>query len=94
MDFGEDTELTVLKQNLQMPPTNANDEYLKVLLKQAASLMTREGIVDDDSFDYYMAKIDYAAFLFRKRASKDNTLAMPRSLRYELNNILLSQKGR
>ena len=44
MDFGEDTELTVLKQNLQMPPTNANDEYLKVLLKQAASLMTREGI--------------------------------------------------
>lgn len=94
MDFGEDTELTVLKQNLQMPPTNANDEYLKVLLKQAASLMTREGIVDDDSFDYYMAKIDYAAFLFRKRASKDNTLAMPKSLRYELNNILWSQKGR
>lgn len=94
MDFGEDTELTVLKQNLQMPPTNANDEYLKVLLKQAASLMTREGIVDDDSFDYYMAKIDYAAFLFRKRASKDDTLAMPRSLRYELNNILWSQKGR
>lgn len=94
MDFGEDTELTVLKQNLQMPPTNANNEYLKVLLKQAASLMTREGIVDDDSFDYYMAKIDYAAFLFRKRASKDNTLAMPRSLRYELNNILWSQKGK
>nr|DAK08534.1 MAG TPA: Head Tail Connector Protein [Caudoviricetes sp.] len=90
MDFGEDTELTVLKQNLQMPQTNANDEYLKVLLKQAASLMTREGIVDDDSFDYYMAKIDYAAFLFRKRAS----IAMPRSLRYELNNILWSQKGR
>mgnify|MGYP004651972839 FL=1 len=94
MDFGEDTELTVLKQNLQMPPTNANNEYLKVLLKQAASLMTREGIVDDDSFDYYMAKIDYAAFLFRKRANKDSSLAMPRSLRYELNNILWSQKGR
>lgn len=94
MDFGEDTELTVLKQNLQMHQTNANDEYLKMLLKQAASLMTREGIVDDDSFDYYMVKIDYAAFLFRKRANKDNTLAMPRSLRYELNNILLSQKGR
>lgn len=94
MDFGEDTELTVLKQNLQMPPTNANDVYLKALLKQAASLMTREGIVDDDSFDYYMAKIDYAAFLFRKRANKDSSLAMPRSLRYELNNILWSQKGR
>lgn len=94
MDFGEDTELTVLKQNLQMPPTNANDEYLKMLLKQASSLMTREGIVDDDSFDYYMAKIDYAAFLFRKRANKDSPLAMSRSLRYELNNILWSQKGR
>nr|DAT34228.1 MAG TPA: Head Tail Connector Protein [Caudoviricetes sp.] len=94
MDFGEDTELTVLKQNLQMPQTNANDEYLKVLLKQAVSLMAREGIVDDDSFDYYMAKIDYAAFLFRKRSNKDSPLAMPRSLRYELNNILWSQKGR
>ncbi len=35
MDFGEDTELTVLKQNLQMPQTNANDEYLKMLLKQS-----------------------------------------------------------
>ncbi len=32
------------------------------------------------------------AFLFRKRANKDNPLAMPKSLRYELNNILWSQK--
>ena len=68
MDFGEDTELTVLKQNLQMPQTNANDEYLKMLLKQVASLMTREGIVDDDSFDYYMAKIDYAKILIQKKS--------------------------
>lgn len=85
----ETTQLLVLKQNLQQL-TNANDEYLKTSLKHAESLMTREGIKDDESYDYIMAKIDYAAFLFRKRANSN--IKMPLHLRYELNNILMSQK--
>ena len=81
-------KLSVLKNNLQLL-TDSQDLYLKELLKQAESLMKREGIVNDGTNDYDMAVVDYAAFLFRKRA---NEMKMPRHLRYELNNILFSQK--
>lgn len=83
--------LEILKLNLQKL-TSADDKYLEILIKQAKALMTREGITDDKTNDYSMAVIDYAAFLFRKRASKE--MMMPRSLRLELNNILFSQKSR
>lgn len=52
--------------------------------------MYREGIIDDGTMDYDMALIDYASFLFRKR--NDKNMAMSRFLRYELNNLLFSQK--
>ena len=81
----------ILKLNLHKL-TSADDKYLEILIKQAKALMTREGITDDKTNDYSMAVIDYAAFLFRKRASKE--MMMPRSLRLELNNILFSQKSR
>lgn len=83
--------LEILKLNLQKL-TSADDKYLETLIKQAKALMTREGITDDQTNDYSMAVVDYAAFLFRKRASKE--MMMPRSLRLELNNILFSQKSR
>ena len=83
--------LELLKLNLQKM-TSADDNYLEKLIQQAKALMTREGIVDDKTDDYAMAVIDYAAFLFRKRASKE--MIMPRSLRLELNNILFSQKSK
>lgn len=83
--------LEILKFNLQKL-TSADDKYLETLINQAKALMTREGIIDDKTNDYSMAVIDYAAFLFRKRASKE--MMMPRSLRLELNNILFSQKSR
>ena len=83
--------LEILKLNLQKL-TSADDKYLERLIKQAKALMTREGITDDKTNDYSMAVIDYAAFLFRKRASKE--MMMPRSLRLELNNILFSQKSK
>lgn len=87
----ENMQLKILKMNLQLL-TNAQDDYLKKLLKQAVSLIKREGIQNDHTEDYEMAIIDYAAFLFRKRAN--NELTMPRHLRYELNNILMSQKSK
>ena len=84
-------KLTVLKMDLQMK-TNANDEYLGFLLDSAAAAIKREGInLVDDSSECDMAVIHYAAYLFRKRAGADT--AMPRFLRYELNNLLFSQKG-
>lgn len=88
--FDNDQKLMVLKQNLQLI-TNANDEYLKTLLEQAGSLMSREGIQEDESKDYSLCIVDYAAFLFRKR---NGDMTMPRFLRYELNNLLMSQKAK
>lgn len=85
-------KLTLLKQDLQML-TSANDTYLASLITAAESAMQREGIeLVENDMDIDMAVVQYAAYLFRKRAS--NETAMPRFLRYRLNNILFSQKGR
>lgn len=97
-----DTEkLGILKTNLQLL-TNTQDEYLTFLLTAAGAAMTREGITNDDSADYNACQIDYAAYIFRKRAGNTSgqggfapdggETAMPRFLRYQLNNILLQQK--
>ena len=81
----EELLLTVLKQDLKTPPSE--EPYLRTLLKNAEALMKRMGIQDDGSMDY-----QYTAFLYRKRASSE--MIMPRFLRYELNNLLFSQKAR
>ena len=84
-------KLAILKQDLQML-TTANDEYLGTLLDLAAGAIQREGIklIEDDT-ECDMAVIQYAAYLFRKRAAADTT--MPRFLRWQLNNLLFSQKS-
>lgn len=84
-------KLILLKKDLQML-TSANDEYLSALLSQAASAIQTEGIVLDSSIECEMAVVEYSAYLFRKRASTET--AMPRFLRWNLNNILIKQKGR
>ena len=87
-----DTEkLTLLKNDLQML-TSANDGYLSALLSQSASAIETEGIVLDGTIECDMAVVQYAAYLFRKRAA--NETSMPRFLRWNLNNILMKQKGR
>lgn len=84
-------KLVILKQDLQML-TTANDEYLGTLLDLAAGAIQREGIklIEDDT-ECDMAVVQYAAYLFRKRAAADTT--MPRFLRWQLNNLLFSQKA-
>ena len=87
----EAQKLTLLKKDLQQM-TTANDEYLTNLLTFAKAAIEREGItVVKGDVECEMAVIHYAAYLFRKRAGTDT--AMPRFLRYELNNLLFSQKG-
>ena len=83
-------KLVILKKDLQQM-TMANDTYLETLLTFAEAAIQREGIVLKDDIECNMAVIHYAAYLFRKRAGAD--AAMPRFLRYELNNLLFSQKG-
>lgn len=99
-------KLKMLKMNLQLL-TNTQDEYLTFLMTAAGAAMKREGIKLDDTADCNACQIDYAAYLFRKRAgsTQSSTMgtgfapsggetAMPRFLRYQLNNILLAQKAR
>lgn len=83
--------LVILKKDLQMM-TAANDDYLRWLLEAAASAIQREGIaLLENDLECDMVQIHYAAYLFRKRGGTET--AMPRFLRYELNNLLFSQKG-
>lgn len=85
-------KLLLLKQDLQML-TSANDDFLTNLIYAAEKAIRREGItLDENDMDIDMAVVQYAAYLFRKRASNDTS--MPRFLRWRLNNILLSQKGK
>ena len=87
-----ENKLVLLKQDLQML-TSANDDFLKSLILAAETAIQREGItLVDGNMDIDMAVVQYAAYLFRKRAS--NETAMPRFLRWRLNNILMSQKGK
>lgn len=83
-------KLVILKKDLQLT-TTANDEFLNFLLEKAKIHISEEGIIlIDGDMKSDMIVIDYAAYLFRKRASADTT--MPRSLRYDLNNMLFNQK--
>ena len=86
-----DEKLPILKKDQQML-TSANDEYLLVLLDQAEKLIEREGVKLMDDIESDMLVIQYAAYLFRKRAGTET--AMPRFLRFQINNLLFSQKGR
>lgn len=86
-------KLVYLKHDLQMT-TTANDAYLNILLNKAEAMVKAEGITaptDVDEIKYNMAIVDYAAYLFRKRASADTT--MPFFLRRELNNLKIQQEA-
>ena len=85
----DEERLTMLKSDLQML-TSANDVFLKSLIETAKAAIQREGIaLVENDMDIDMAVVQYAAYLFRKRAAADT--AMPRFLRYRLNNIHFSQ---
>lgn len=84
-------KLTVLKSDLQMI-TSANDAYLGVLIAEAKAAIMREGItLTEGDVECDMAVVNYAAYLFRRRAGTDT--GMPRFLRWQLNNLLIHQKG-
>ncbi|MBQ8579342.1 MAG: hypothetical protein IJ448_01455 [Oscillospiraceae bacterium] len=82
--------LVVLKSDLELL-TNAKDSYLTHLLQVAEERIKAEGITLTESVGDEDLRIMYAAYLYRKRAAELN--AMPRMLRYALNNRLVQQKG-
>lgn len=84
-------KLLMLKHDLELM-TVAHDKYLETLLRLAKAEIEREGINLGEDIESDMAVIQYAAYLFRKRAGAET--AMPRYLRWQLNNMLMSQKGK
>lgn len=89
--------LIMLKTDLQISASQY-DEYLMNMIKLAEREIKKEGIVLEETEKHGFEIEDgtliqmYAAYLYRKR--KEQVVAMPRSLRYMLNNTLFSQKGK
>ena len=94
--------LSIVKADLQISASQL-DEYLKKLIGLAKAAIQDEGIVfemtentTEETPDYTvqdgMLIEMYVANLYRKRRETEN--AMPRMLRFELNNRLFRQKGR
>ncbi len=83
--------LAMTKSNLQIMGT-VWDTYLGQLIEAAKGYIGTQGIVLDLSqIRHCNLVVMYASYLYRKRA--DDAPAMPRMLRYELNNCLLEQKA-
>lgn len=82
--------LKMTKSNLQIAGSTW-DDYLAQLLTAAQGVIATQGIILDlEKIDDCNLVVMYASYLYRKRA--DDNPAMPRMLRYELNNRLFSQK--
>lgn len=86
----DEERLELLKADLQYPPA-AKDTYLQHLLKVAEEEITKEGIKLGASVSNEHLRLMYAAYLYRKRAAPET--AMPRMLRWALNQEILHQKG-
>ena len=88
---GKLDKLVLLKIDIGIH-TDSKDDFLNFLLESANEKIKREGIVEEDTTEYTSIQVEYDAYLWRKRASTET--AMPRFLRYEMNNLLMSQKGK
>lgn len=82
--------LKILKLDLQIS-VNSLDDYLLTIIQAARNFIANEGITLTDSISDMMLVEMYAAYLYRKR--REENAAMPRMLRWNLNNRLLSEKG-
>lgn len=84
--------LQMLKIDLGIT-TAAYDERLKEYLYAAKDEITRQGATLDTENALADAQlcVMYAAWMWRKR---DEMVAMPRMLRYALNNRIFSEKAR
>lgn len=88
--MNDTTILEMLKVDLGIS-TNAYDERLSQYITSAKDYITREGItLDNEIISDMNLVVMYAAWLWRKR---DTTEAMPRMLRWNLNNRLFYEKA-
>ena len=84
------TQLSLLKIDLQIS-TDKLDAFLDVMLDGAAAAIARENIKLSDTEEDGILVVQYAAYLYRKRREQDT--AMPRYLRWMLNNRKISEEA-
>ncbi len=83
--------LTMLQVDLgELYPSEARKAFLTQTIQAARAFIAREGIDLTESAEDGQLVEMYAAYLVRKRATAE---AMPRMLRWSLNNRLFSQKA-
>lgn len=83
--------LTMLQVDLgELYPSPERQAFLQQAISAAQAFITREGITLTDSIEDGQLVEMYAAYLVRKRAT---TEAMPRMLRWALNNRIFGQKA-
>lgn len=69
----------------------AKEEQLLIYINAAIGMIEREGVtLNLEEFDHELLLVMYASWLYDKR--KNPTVQMPRMVRYNLNNLLFSQK--
>ena len=86
----DDEIMTALKIDLQIS-TDKMDAYLGQLIHAARAYIQTEGIDLNASTGDGMLVEMYAAYLYRRR--REENVAMPRMLRWALNNRLFAQKS-
>ena len=82
--------LFILKTDLQIC-ANSYNNYLEKLIETATAAIEKEGIKLSETIEDGMLVEMYAAYLYIKR--REENAAMPRMLRWQLNNRLFSQKA-
>ena len=97
-----ETLLTMLESNLELILDYMDEESkakketeLTQYLESAKEFIEREGVILEDTQGDAQLIVMYANWLYDKRnatVSRDSSGAMPRSLRWNLNNRLFSQK--
>lgn len=90
--YTDDDVLKFMKMDLQkLNPSDLELEFMTQLIASAKKSIETEGITLDMTNDTHIRLITmYASYLYRKRAESEN--AMPRMLRYALNEELFKQK--
>lgn len=84
--------LTLLRQDLQRTVClPGEDTYLTQLLQAAKASLERQGILEEDSADWYQVVISTAAWLYRKRINGE---AEPQFLRRMRIDLIVSQQAR
>lgn len=94
MSMIENDLLALVKLDLQLitPQGSDIDTFITHLIQAAQAKIRREGItLDLDDVEDCDLVVMYASYLYRKRVG--NEPAMPRMLRYALNNRLFAEKA-